>query len=171
VGLPEPFGLARDESNECPSEHLKLVVAGAAPAAESIEAIAGTLADDELREEFDELLVLRNSLAHGHVWRVRYEWGPGAGESTVDRRAYGREDPRYRRVVPDGSTTTRRLGLHVIPGEVAADDIQRCIPVAVRTFDHLATFDGPNAVSLADVPLDLGGTWRSLRAVGSLLES
>ena len=149
----------------------KLIVEGAAPAAESIEAIAGTLRDDGLREEFDELLVLRNSVAHGHVWRVKHEWGPGRGDLTVDRRAYGREDVRYRRVVPVGSTTTRRLGLHVVPGEVAVDDVRRCIPVAVRTFDHLATFDGPNALSLADIPLDLGGSWRSLRDVAPLLES
>ncbi len=142
----------------------RLVMAEVVPAAESLEAIAATLADDDRREELDELLVLRNSVAHGHVWRVKHEWGPGAGESTVDRRAYGREDARYRRVVPAGSTTTRRLGLHVVPGEVTADDVQRCIPVVVRTFDHLATFNGPNAVSLADVPLNLDGTWRSLRA-------
>jgi hypothetical protein len=146
----------------------KLVVAGTVPAEGSIEAIAATLGDDDRREEFDELVVLRNSVAHGHVWRVTHEWGPGAGEPTVDHRAYGREDARYRRVVPVGSTTTRRLGLHVVPGALTADDVRRCLPVAVRTFDHLAAFDGPNAASLADVPLNFNGTWQSLRACASV---
>jgi hypothetical protein len=145
----------------------KLVVKGVVNAGESIDAIAKTLGSNDLRSELDELIVLRNSVVHGHIWRIRHEWGPGAAGSTAEDRAYGRDDPRYRRVVPVGSRTTKRLGLHVVPGELTAADVRSCLPVAVRTFDHLATFDGPNAASLADIPLDLGGTWRSLRACAS----
>jgi hypothetical protein len=78
----------------------KLVVKGVVHAGESIEAVAETLGNDDRRSELDELIVLRNSVVHGHIWRITHEWGPGAADSTAEDRAYGRDDPRYRRVCP-----------------------------------------------------------------------
>ena len=111
----------RSEKKRSVIDHLPALLAAC-----DVEAAA------ELTDRVEEVLAVRNAVAHSHVWEgeidsrtMRWTDGPRLIE---DR--FG--DKRHTRIT-DGGLVTKRLGMNVLPTKIGRTDVS----VAVTTLDEL----------------------------------
>ncbi len=71
-----------------------------------------------LLDEVEELYVLRDALAHGHVWTLEVVTRPHGQEITSRERHGGYGNPAHTRVVDEKTGRTRKLGLNAIPTQI-----------------------------------------------------
>ena len=80
----------------------------------------------------EELFVVRDVIAHSHVWEARIQHSEDAGMRLVLaqlREGYG--DAKFRRVLDPDTRTTRLLGLNLFPTRICAQDAVTVLKVAV----------------------------------------
>jgi hypothetical protein len=132
------------------------------------DAIVNGLPHDDWQQEVVELLVLRNVVTHNHIWRIAVTLDSNLDTVALDEseHLYGlRERRDYRRAVNVGDDLTKRLRLHVVPSSIQRTDVASALPVAVKTFDHLAGLDVENMPSLSDHPIRINDRIQRLREV------
>lgn len=118
-----------------------------------------------------EMFVMRDVLAHNHIWQIRLTRGPDWDVQPTLTDAtwrYGRVTTRRYRglAVTSGTNRTRRLGLHLVPTELRRWDVARLLTIAVEALDRLVACDVENMPSVADHHLRGG---RSLRTIVAAL--
>lgn len=84
-------------------------------------------------EEIKEIFVVRDLLAHNHLWKVELELSEEEGmkEKNGKRRSAG--DKKYLFCVEDGAAKTNILGLNVNPIKVGAQDARATLKVMWNT--------------------------------------
>jgi hypothetical protein len=85
-----------------------------------------------------EIFVLRNAIAHGHVWDVSIPKSPIARVMATVLRA--KQDKLFQRCV-DPATQLTTSGLHVIPTLMDRQDFKRVLQMTVDTFTGLIALD------------------------------
>lgn len=103
-----------------------------------------------LEKSLIEVFVLRNAIAHGHVWSLTVS--PHATRGSVLREAklgaaYGNAQHRLR--VNPNTRRTRALGLHVVPSAVGRDEVVKVLGVIHRVLLFLvgAKLLEPNVIA------------------------
>jgi hypothetical protein len=87
-----------------------------------------------LRKSLHEVFVLRNAIAHNHVWEgTKARSGYAAKAKLLN--GYGNED--LRRVLKATTRKSKAAGLHLMPTEVDARDVERVFSIVQRTLDFL----------------------------------
>ena len=83
-------------------------------------------------DKIEELFVVRDVIAHNHVWEAQFQWDDEGGlklMSTQLRQGYG--DTKFRRVIDGSTRKTRRLDLNVFPTRICRVDAIAVLKVAV----------------------------------------
>jgi hypothetical protein len=90
-----------------------------APVAEEIEETLREFDETPLAEKIEEIFVVRDAIAHAHLWTSKVAWTENNLKFTghpVQLPGYG--DHKFRRIVDLNSRTTRKLTLDVFPTRI-----------------------------------------------------
>lgn len=71
-----------------------------------------------LINDLEEIYVLRDALAHGHMWTIGFTIRQHGTEYTSLKKHEGYGDEKYRAAVDEKTGRTRRLGLNALPSEI-----------------------------------------------------
>jgi hypothetical protein len=92
----------------------------------------------DLAARVTEIFVLRDVVAHNHLWEVTASTDPLKYGATISKGlANISGDAKYRAVVAPGTCTTRVLGLHVIPWRIDRTDAQKTLRTVWSTLQCL----------------------------------
>jgi hypothetical protein len=119
-------------------------------------------------DEITELFVVRDVVAHNHIWHLALRWGTGSPAEIVRRELLRGGDRKYGEAVPSGTGRTRSLALHVVPTFVGRDDAAAALSVVIELLDLLVRFDIENMTSAANSWVRVPGQVRLRDAVASL---
>jgi hypothetical protein len=92
-----------------------------------------------LEKSLTEVFVLRDAIAHGHVWSLEVSTNERNGQvlrSAVLGTQYGNEQHKKR--VHPTTRRTRALGLHVVPSAVGRQEVIKVLDVIHRVLKFLA---------------------------------
>jgi len=92
-----------------------------------------------LEKSLTEVFVLRDAIAHGHVWSLEVSSHERHGEiprSAALSAQYGNE--QFKRRVNPTTRRTRALGLHVVPSAVGREEVIKVLDVIHRVLNCLA---------------------------------
>ena len=93
----------------------------------------------EYVDKLEELFVIRDTIAHNHVWEAKlgqHDTKPMKLVAASRRTGYGR-GPRYPKVLDPKSRKTRLLGLNLFPTRVCRDDAVQVLRVALEFLTFL----------------------------------
>ena len=84
--------------------------------------------DFPYEEELLEIHILRDVIAHNHLWEVSYSWeDDDMNLQSINKRSSG--DGKYKQRVDDCNNITKILGLNVNPVKVGSDDVKKVLKV------------------------------------------
>ena len=92
-----------------------------------------------LEKSLTEVFVLRDAIAHGHVWSLQVSSNERHGQllqSAALGAAYGNE--QFKKRVNLATRRTRALGLHVVPSAVGREEVIKVLDVIHRVLKFLA---------------------------------
>lgn len=94
----------------------------------------------EYQDDLEELFVLRDVIAHNHLWNARI-WNDEKGDLHLASATMldGFGDKKFRRVVDQKTRLTRRLGLNAFPTRIWYND---AVLVLRKMIDFLESLDG-----------------------------
>ena len=77
----------------------------------------------DLYEKVEEIFVLRDLIAHNHVWEANVYWDENGKLRLVDaQRVKGYGDKKFEKVVDSNNRKTKILGLNVFPNRISRTD-------------------------------------------------
>src|SRR3989344_2733971 len=87
----------------------------------------------EWAEKVRELSVLRDVIAHNHLWEAHFTWDDEAGMKLVGKpqRQEGYGDGKFDEVVDTDSRLTKILGLNVFPTRINYSDVKTVLKTTV----------------------------------------
>jgi hypothetical protein len=89
--------------------------------------------------EVEELFVIRDTIAHNHVWEANVFWDERGSLKLVDAqllKGYG--DKKFEKAVDINTRKTKILGLNIFPTRICRSDV---IVVLKTAFDFLASLE------------------------------
>jgi hypothetical protein len=95
---------------------------------------------ENLRQKFRELpdvteaFILRDIVAHNHIWGVDFQWGESKDVLSISHIAGG--DRKWERNI-DKATGTTASGLHVIPTQIDRNDVRAVLSIVVTAMESL----------------------------------
>lgn len=101
-----------------------------------------------LIDELEEIYVLRDALAHGHMWTIAFTIRQHGTEVTSLKMHEGYGDAKYRAIVDEKTGRTRKLGLAAIPSEIGlaeASTALKKLSEAVAQLVHSGALEFPAA--------------------------
>jgi hypothetical protein len=104
-----------------------------------------------LLTDIGEVLVLRNALAHNHIWLMRQTLVDDRASTTSVEVLIGRADFLTKRHATPDRRHTKRHRLNLVPDFVGYNDARKVLKVVIATLDTLASLDVPNMPSPARV--------------------
>ncbi len=96
------------------------------------EYLKGIYPDFPLHEETTEIFVVRDLLAHNHLWEMQLELEEGVGMKEKDSTRKSSGDKKFLGCVDRGSGKTRCFGLNVVPIKVGAEDARISLKIMWR---------------------------------------
>jgi hypothetical protein len=101
------------------------------------EYLANLYPDFPLIEEVREIFILRDLIAHNHLWEIYFLWDDDKGimPQSVKKRSTG--DRKYRSAVDTGNNMTQKLGLNINPVRIDAADVTKVLHTMWRTMIFL----------------------------------
>jgi hypothetical protein len=83
--------------------------------------------DFPYEEELLELHILRDIIAHNHLWEVSYTWDDEESMKfqSANKRSSG--DKKYRQRVDEVNNFTKSLGLNISPIKVGSEDVKKVL--------------------------------------------
>jgi len=101
-----------------------------------------------LARDADELFLVRNSLAHNHIWLMEGTAAGGVFTAAGIKKLRGR-DPRGQAPVSRDRKVTHPHRLNLVPEVVGYADVRKAMNILVRVLDALAATE-KNMMSAAD---------------------
>lgn len=93
----------------------------------------------EMFQKVEELFVIRDIIAHNHVWKASFFWDEQGKMKLVDAQLVeGYGDKKFEKVVDDNTRTTKILGLNVFPNRICRTDV---VTVLKAAFDFLVSLE------------------------------
>lgn len=82
--------------------------------------------DFPFKEELNEIHIVRDLLAHNHLWEISYSQNE-KGKENITSCKHSKGDKKYKEHVNDSSNSTKKLGLNVNPLKIGASDAKTVI--------------------------------------------
>lgn len=109
-----------------------------APPQKALEFIKREFPND-LFERVEELFVVRDTIAHNHVWEANVYWDEDGKLRLVDaQRVKGYGDKKFEKVVDGNTRITKILGLNVFPNRICRSD---AVTVLRTAFEFLSAVE------------------------------
>jgi hypothetical protein len=111
------------------------------PYSNALEYIDKAFSDYGRKDCIEEIFVLRDVVAHNHLWSMNISWNH-SGQMTihdVDHRAGG--DKKYRRVINKKTGRTKQLKMRLRPTSVCFEEAFIVMHEAYKFFEYLETTD------------------------------
>jgi hypothetical protein len=105
----------------------------------SIECFAQLVRDPELTEQLTELYVLRDVIAHNHIWLARIDEENMKLLEAMLLPKYG--DEKYRQAIDEKTRTTKLLHLNVFPTRIGLSDVRKVLATAYLILIALENLD------------------------------
>lgn len=104
-----------------------------------VSALKRSRAGKRLIQRAEELLIVRNAIAHGHMYKTFQEW---TGDSRVRYRRgeqlHGRKLGNLESLIDLKTRQTKQLGIHYVPTEIQSEDCQAVATLMIQVFQHFA---------------------------------
>jgi hypothetical protein len=144
-------------------------VRGEYPVKKPLAFVADVYPDSGLLEELRELFVVRDVIAHNHVWDTRFQWDTEKGMRLISARlTEGYGDRKFRHVLDGTGRRTRLLCINLFPTRICYKDVKTVLKVAVEFLLFLENKDRRYVViSVQPVKFD-GGLVQFTDLVASL---
>lgn len=132
-------------------------IAGQVPPARALDYIKSILGDQLYFEEVEEVFVLRDIIAHNHVWDAKVYWDEdGALRLVSARLRSGHGDKKFRRSVDQNARSTKRLALNAFPTRICRRDALIVLRTVVKFLIFLEGQDRRN-FALSVQPVEYKG--------------
>jgi hypothetical protein len=97
-------------------------------------------------DDIAEAFVVRDLLAHNHLWEVKYKWEEEDNATQLLGALYaldslGREDPKYTEHVDSADRRTKGLRLHILPNRVDRRDAATILKVVWEALEFMEADD------------------------------
>jgi hypothetical protein len=120
-----------------------------------LEAEAEVPNEDRLGDDIEEAFVLRDALAHNHIWESQIIWDQKGSLGAIAWRLHpGYGNDRFRRVVDQETVRTHRLGLNAYPTRVWRHDafvVWRMFLRALRWLESLKREYAPISLLIDEI--------------------
>ena len=93
-------------------------------------------------EKITELFVLRNLIAHNHLWGINYDFDNNYNEININRNIFdgwGNNDFNNNIVLED--CKTKRLKLEIIPTKIGKEDVKKVLKTLKEFLDFISSKD------------------------------
>ncbi len=93
-------------------------------------------------DKLEELFVVRDVIAHNHVWEAQFIWDDQVGMKLISaalKEGYG--DKKYAKVLDATTRKTRRLGINLFPTRICREDARTVLKNAVEFLKFLEGLD------------------------------
>jgi len=91
---------------------------------------------NDLYQKVEEIFVIRDTIAHNHVWEANIYWDENGKLRLVDaQRVKGYGDKKFEKVVGSNTRKTKILGLNVFPNRICRTD---ALTVLKTAFEFLS---------------------------------
>ena len=111
------------------------------PPQKALEFIKKEFSND-LFQKIEELFVIRDTIAHNHVWEANVYWDENGKLKLVDAqlvKGYG--DKKFGKVVDKNTRKTKLLGLNVFPNRICRSDAITVLKTAVEFLSAIESKD------------------------------
>ena len=101
------------------------------------EYLSKLYSDFPLKEALTELFILRDLIAHNHLWEIYFLWDDDKGmmPQSIQKKSSG--DQKYKKYVDATSNRTRKLGLNINPIKIDSTDVTKVLHTMWRTMIFL----------------------------------
>jgi hypothetical protein len=90
----------------------------------------------DVYEKVEEIFVIRDTIAHNHVWEANIYWDENAKLRLIDaQQVKGYGDKKYEKAVDRNSRKTKILGLNIFPNRICRTD---ALTVLKTAFEFLS---------------------------------
>jgi hypothetical protein len=145
-------------------------IQGNKPANKPLDFVCAIYPNSGFVDALEELFVVRDVIAHNHVWEAQYLWDDQVGLRLVSaalESGYG--DKKFRRVIDQTNRKTRYLGINLFPTRICREDARVVLRTVVEFLLFLENEDrryvyisnqyvkqGENLVRFVDLVANLG---------------
>ncbi len=117
-------------------------VLGEKPPKKALEFVRKTFVSSDFVDQLEELFVVRDVIAHNHVWEAEFIWDDQFGMKLISaalEKGYG--DKKYAKVFDSATRKTRRLGINLFPTRICREDAIAVLKNAVEFLRFLERLD------------------------------
>jgi hypothetical protein len=111
------------------------------PPSKPIDYLTSVLPND-LAQEVEELFVVRDVIAHNHLWDAEVQFADGTLKLRSAKLRDGYGDNKFRRNVNLSTRKTKRLGLNAFPTRISYNDAVLSIRTTLQCLTKLDGVDG-----------------------------
>jgi len=108
-------------------------IRGDKPAKKPLDFVRAAYPNSGFVDLLEELFVVRDVIAHNHVWEAQYLWDDQVGMKLVFaalESGYG--DKKFKRVIDHVNRKTRQLGINLFPTRICREDARVVLKTAVK---------------------------------------
>jgi hypothetical protein len=112
------------------------------PPKKPLEFVRKTYSSSSFVDKLEELFVVRDVIAHNHVWEAQFIWDDQSGMKLISatlKEGYG--DKKYAKVLDPRIRKTRRLGINLFPTRICREDATTVLKNAVEFLMFLENLD------------------------------
>jgi hypothetical protein len=112
------------------------------PPKKALEFALRTYANSGFVGKLEELFVVRDVIAHNHVWEAEFIWDDQSGMKLISaalKEGYG--DKKYEKVLDPTNRKTRQLGINLFPTRICREDATTVLKNAVEFLRFLESID------------------------------
>jgi hypothetical protein len=122
-----------------------------------------------LLEEVREVMVLRDVIAHNHLWRIEYSDDDAASMKVLKKADLDPScgDAKFEDVVDNKLRQTRRLGLNVVPTKIHRSDVSKVLETVCKALLELDRYE-QYQLGLTPLTANFQGKYRSLKEIAGL---
>jgi hypothetical protein len=123
---------------------------GKTPPEKPLKFVRNIFPSDDFPERLEELFVLRDVIAHNHIWEAKVYWDKSGELRLVEAQlTSGYGDKKLERVIDNKTRTTRLLGLNLFPTRICRSDAIKVLQTAVDFLFAVEKLD-PNYFSISN---------------------
>lgn len=117
-------------------------VIGQSPPSAPIDFVRSEFPESGFSDKIEEIYVLRDAIAHNHLWETKFKWDEKLGMKLVSANpASGYGDKKFRKVLDPSRRITRHMRLNLFPTRINRSDAFKVLKVVVAFLRYLESIN------------------------------